>query len=518
MELKFFCDRKNMYIFPWYISEITGTKGIAKIANGMKIKKTFIIIEKDFLTFYYDFSSANKIGRYFLKQTISDRNFLKKVVSNIYKYSEELEDFCRKTDKMKNLRKLSNKELSEIYSEYIKKLCILRIWGWVPPFIDGMEISFLSDYISAGLKKHLAKINRGGDFSSLYSILSSSEKLSEVQNEELQRLKMILKISAEPNFSTASSDIKAGIYADFEKKYPNIFKSIKKHLKDFGWLTYGYSGPLMTSNHLFKVIGDNLAKGNIQKQIAEIEDRYENIIGEKEMIAKEIGMPEKLKYLFKVSAEFMFIKDYRKGVYQKSYVAMDRVLDEIARRLKITLKGAKYLILPEIKLALASEKKAEYYRKAVEQRLKKCCFVTANGQVQVFEGDKCEQMIRENLKDVVTTPAETKTEQLTGKVAYAGTAKGVVKIVLIAEDVAKVNEGDILVSSATNPDLISAMKKAAAFVTDTGGIICHAAIVAREMKKPCVIGTRTATHFLHDGDIVEVDANAGVVKLIKKAS
>jgi pyruvate,water dikinase len=58
------------------------------------------------------------------------------------------------------------------------------------------------------------------------------------------------------------------------------------------------------------------------------------------------------------------------------------------------------------------------------------------------------------------------------------------------------------------------MKKAAAIVTDDGGITCHAAIVARELGKPCVIGTKIATQVFRDGDIVEVDADHGVVKLI----
>jgi len=55
------------------------------------------------------------------------------------------------------------------------------------------------------------------------------------------------------------------------------------------------------------------------------------------------------------------------------------------------------------------------------------------------------------------------------------------------------------------------MEKAAAFVTDEGGVLCHAAIVAREMKKPCVIGTKIATRIFKDGDIVEVDAYTGKV-------
>ena len=67
----------------------------------------------------------------------------------------------------------------------------------------------------------------------------------------------------------------------------------------------------------------------------------------------------------------------------------------------------------------------------------------------------------------------------------------------------------------TTPDYIPAMKKAAAFVTDEGGITCHAAIIAREMKKPCIVGTKIATQILHDGDLVEVDADKGVVRIIK---
>jgi len=62
-----------------------------------------------------------------------------------------------------------------------------------------------------------------------------------------------------------------------------------------------------------------------------------------------------------------------------------------------------------------------------------------------------------------------------------------------------------------NP-LISIVK---AIVTNEGGILCHAAIIAREFKKPCIVGTKIATQVLHDGDLVEVDANKGIVKIIK---
>jgi len=59
------------------------------------------------------------------------------------------------------------------------------------------------------------------------------------------------------------------------------------------------------------------------------------------------------------------------------------------------------------------------------------------------------------------------------------------------------------------------MKKATAIITDEGGLMCHAAIVSREIKVPCIIGTRNATQVLRDGDLVEIDADNGVVRKVQ---
>ena len=99
-----------------------------------------------------------------------------------------------------------------------------------------------------------------------------------------------------------------------------------------------------------------------------------------------------------------------------------------------------------------------------------------------------------------------------------GVVRGSAKIVLNNHDLRKIVRGDILVvpMTTTTPDCILAMKKAAAFVTDEGGITCHAAIVARELKKPCIIGTKIATKVLKDGDLVEVNGNEGKVKILSE--
>ncbi len=105
--------------------------------------------------------------------------------------------------------------------------------------------------------------------------------------------------------------------------------------------------------------------------------------------------------------------------------------------------------------------------------------------------------------------------EVKGQIAQKGKVTGRVKIVRRRDQVGEVKEGDIIVSPMTTPDFLPAMKVAAAFVTDEGGITCHAAIVAREMKKPCIIGTKIATKTFKDGDMIEVDADKGVVRIIE---
>jgi pyruvate,water dikinase len=71
--------------------------------------------------------------------------------------------------------------------------------------------------------------------------------------------------------------------------------------------------------------------------------------------------------------------------------------------------------------------------------------------------------------------------------------------------------GDVLVSETTDPDLLEAFKKASAVVTNVGGMLSHAAITSRELNIPCIVGTGVATRILKNGDLVEVDADRGVV-------
>jgi phosphohistidine swiveling domain-containing protein len=206
----------------------------------------------------------------------------------------------------------------------------------------------------------------------------------------------------------------------------------------------------------------------------------------------------------------MYLKDFRKGIYQKSYVAMEPMMKEIAFRLNLTYDEARFVNLEEIYDGLL---KGRNFKNAARKRIKYCVARIENGKTRVFAGKRAESIIRKRI--IVHIQDKKDVKKIKGMPAFAGMAKGKVKIVAVAQDVFKMEDGDILVSPATNPDLILAMKKAAAIVTDMGGIVSHAVIVSGELEIPCVVGTKIGTKVLKDRDRVEIDANKGIVKILK---
>ena len=134
---------------------------------------------------------------------------------------------------------------------------------------------------------------------------------------------------------------------------------------------------------------------------------------------------------------------------------------------------------------------------------------------KLYTGKDISKFLQE--KKIVLEESNALATDLQGEVAYKTNkiVKGKVRIIYSVKDINKVKRGDILVTSMTMPNFLPAMKKASAFVTDEGGVGSHASILSREMKKPCIVGTKHATSSLKDGDEVEVDTEKGTVRKIK---
>src|SRR5581483_783330 len=116
----------------------------------------------------------------------------------------------------------------------------------------------------------------------------------------------------------------------------------------------------------------------------------------------------------------------------------------------------------------------------------------------------------------ITTLAATREEPagtvlLTGLSGSPGVATGRVRILASPKDGHRLEPGEVLVAAMTNPDWVPTIRRAAALITDGGGMTCHAAIVSRELGVPCVVGTRSATGVLRDGEVVTVDGARGKV-------
>ncbi len=119
--------------------------------------------------------------------------------------------------------------------------------------------------------------------------------------------------------------------------------------------------------------------------------------------------------------------------------------------------------------------------------------------------------------------AQAGPRSISGTVASRGIASGRVVIAPMLVDMKEIlkidsemQQGDILVAESTTPDLMMLCKKAAAIITDQGGMLSHAAIISRELGIPCIIGTGKATHILKNGDLVEIDADRGKITILSK--
>ncbi len=135
-------------------------------------------------------------------------------------------------------------------------------------------------------------------------------------------------------------------------------------------------------------------------------------------------------------------------------------------------------------------------------------FAIEKGEVYIVQSRPITTLEKEDKKEIGVTENEI---LLKGLGASRGIASGVVRVIYDLNQLNKIQEGDILVTKMTNPDMVVTMQKSKAIVTDEGGMTCHAAIVSRELGIPCIVGTKIATKTLKDGQIITIDGGAGIV-------
>ena len=203
--------------------------------------------------------------------------------------------------------------------------------------------------------------------------------------------------------------------------------------------------------------------------------------------------------------ELNFLREERKRIVFLNNHFYEKIMRRCSELMGIPMSEMNLAIACEIRDGID----IDTYRKELRQRSKYFIIPYTGSARTLMAGEDAKKVYMAVHDAFVNTDEEIK-----GNIASKGKAGGMVKIVLGKSDFKKFRKGEILVAPMTRPEFVPLMKKAAAIVTDEGGITSHAAIISRELKKPCIIGTKTATKVLKDGDIVEVDADKGIVRKI----
>ncbi len=405
----------------------------------------------------------------------------KEIIKSFLPWQEKFYSFCEEL-KNKNLSQLNNEELFQTYNDfaeiYTNKLNS-------SPLIDGFALS-TDTIITAKIKFFLEENGSGEKFVEYFPVLTAPNFLSFLQEEEIALLNIAKKIKLNPQIE-------------------NLL--LEKHQEDFFWIRNNYVKDHIVSVEDFKKRLQECRNIDIDKKIEEIQMFAVNNKADKEELIQKINLPEEIKTLLEITDDFNAWQDERKkGTFFATHY-FSILLEEFSKRTKYTIDQLKYTFPPEMGEILAEQIKST----ELDKRIEYCMIIWL-----VDRYDVTTDINLINKLDRIGTGEFNNIHELKGFTASRGKVIGKVKIIESVEVMHKVEDGDVLIAVMTRPDYLPAMQKASAFVTDEGGITCHAAIIAREMKKPCIIATKIATKIFKDGDLVEVDADHGVVRAISK--
>lgn len=426
---------------------------------------------------YLSKSEFMRVGNVIVNKIEEDPNFIDYIRAKFEKYIIELINIAKEANKVG--KNTNNKKLNTLFQNYCKKYYKVYLYASIP---------FLADFSLEEKTKNIIakKIVDKNKQQKMFLTFSYPTGASWNLKEELEELE-IYKI----------------------KSSANLNKKINEHWNEWKWLAYDFEGEEINR----KTFSEKIKKLNA-KRIREIKEQKKKINTElknKQKLSKLLKLTDTEERLLRAVGELAYFKEYRKGLSSKTHYLIEPLLIAIARKGNLSLKEVRYLWPEEIEKILLND---QSMTKIASNRISFSIYIQKGKQQDVLIKKRAKDFLAKNVKEEINKETAT----IKGVVASMGKVSGIVKLVITARDIKKMKKGNILVSTMTNPDLIPAISKAAAIITDTGGMTCHAAIVSRELNIPCIIGTQHATKILKDGDKVEVDANNGTIKILSRVS
>lgn len=374
-------------------------------------------------------------------------------------------------------------ELVKVFSEWFQYTKQFWCFGYDYIFIN----KFLPDEIVLEIARKEKDIIKQNQY---LGVLFTADKPSELW-EEKKSCVLLVKFLKEHGFNE-----------QFKKK-------LSTHKDKFAHLGYYYfRGQAFTEQEVLQRIEEyrRLSDNEFNTLLKDLKEQ-ELCAQKSEELMAFLSLDESIKHKIKIIKSWAALSNYVDETYSYGVHKLFGLWQEIGKRLGLARDELFSLRAEEIIKHL--QKGTQPDKEIAAERFRNNAFILENGNVSILIGNALAKYNKEEQKEMEFFEDM---KELKGQVASPGIVCGKVRIVYTLHDIRKFERGEILVSSSTNPTYMPAMEKAAAIVTDEGGLLSHAAIVSRELKVPCVVSTKYATKVLKDGMLVEVDAVNGCVK------
>lgn len=330
-------------------------------------------------------------------------------------------------------------------------------------------------------------------------------KLMAFQREHLDLINIAKLTKSTPNATSTFLYIATPSNLHRLALYPEIEQTLSEHQKSYFWIRNSWAATSVVSLFDFVEMLKQLlfSSHNLDAEYNELVDYEKNIKLRKAIIADKYKMSDWLRQVFDFFGFLAYWRDERKVEMQKMNYYLELLGREIGKRSGLDwheIKVCDPLLIKGIPVG--------------KDLLEKCKKLFNEQFILTWDGEKVIHLAAEDASIVEKTIEQTIESEVTeirGMIACPGKVRGEVVVINQETEFHKMKEGAVLVAAMTRPEYVSLMRKAKAIITDEGGITSHAAVVSRELKIPCIIGTQVATRKLKDGDKVFVNADHGVV-------
>ncbi len=455
--------------------------------DGMHFTANYCFFENGGADWYISMDDIERVSKHLIELAKKKKHVSSELIRKWDKSEKSFYEMCERLKKT-DLHALSDDELLRLHDECVG---IAHQRNSSSSVIDGFALG--TDTLIAQKVKDrydVSPLKSSVPFSEVFSVLTTPVRLSFLAEAERELHKTVMAIKEDPTL----------------KK-----KLIQEYRDRYFWIKNNYIDSHDLPVYFFEEEIARIQSSSIDsvQEVRKLDVSVPALKKKAQEYAAALALDAHTLTLLEITRDFATWQDDRKKSTLFSAHYFLKILAEVAQRVNVPLDLLKFESPDRIHAYFESPQDTARLKAIREQSV---YYWDEDGQDVAYGKDAA--LVKHAIlpKDAIEDVADFR-----GLTASPGKATGRVRIIKSVKEIATMQKGEVLVTVMTRPDYVPAMKKAVAIVTNEGGITSHAAIVSRELKIPCIIGTKIATEVLKDGELVEVNANHGVVRRLGAA-